>query len=83
MKFTDEQKEEFKNYISDKLMIDYENTKFDSELEMDLGADDIDFLEITMDSEIKYKVKIDDDAAERCLTVSEFIDLIEESPASS
>jgi acyl carrier protein len=74
-----EQIDDFMQYIGDKLGFHVSSINNKIDLEADLGADALDIIEIVMDSEKKYKIRIDDYELEKCNTVIDFIKLIEKS----
>ncbi|QQO97072.1 acyl carrier protein [Cellulophaga phage Nekkels_1] len=75
----EEQIKDFKKYLADKLGFKYKDIKNDSDLYIDLHVDSLDFIEIIMDSEIKFNINIIDKEAYQCDTVADFIELIKNS----
>tara|TARA_R110000851_G_C12852610_1_gene542997 strand:- start:54 stop:299 length:246 start_codon:yes stop_codon:yes gene_type:complete len=71
-----EQIEYFKQYLADKLGFDLNEVETGSDLALDLGMDDLDFVEIIMDCEVKFSIVIDDSKADECITVSDFIEMM-------
>lgn len=67
---------EFKNYLADKLGFSLNEVKNTSELAVDLGMDDLDFIEIIMDCEVKFNIVIVDEKADTCITVSDFVEML-------
>lgn len=66
-----------KEIMAEQLGIEIKNVNGITTLK-DLGADSLDKLEITLQLEDKFKIKIPDDEAEKLLTVGDVINYIEE-----
>lgn len=70
-------KQEILKMLSDKLGVDLEDIKDDSDLFNDLGADSLDYIEIVMESEKMFNCAIPDEDAEDVRKVEDFIKLVE------
>lgn len=69
---TQEQKTQLKQFIGDKLgyrLVEVTNKT----LFTDLGLDALDFIEIIMECERMYDIRIEDEIAEDCVTIGDFI----------
>jgi acyl carrier protein len=64
--------------IVDKLGIDQNLLSYKASFADDLGADSLDVYELLMTIEKEFKIKIDDDDAEKLTTVGALIDYIED-----
>lgn len=64
------------NIIVEKLGVDPSEVCYDSSLTNDLGADDLDSIELIMQFEKEFNISITDEDAERIGTVGEIIALI-------
>ena len=69
--------DEIKEIIVDELNISPEKITIEANLAEDLGADSLDAVEVIMDIEDKYGVKIDDETAKSLKTVKDLVDYIE------
>ena len=73
-------KEEVENQVRelvvDKLQVAPEKVKSDAKFEQDLGADSLDLVDLMMDLEDKFGIKITDEEAENIKTVSDVVDYI-------
>lgn len=63
--------------LVDKLGIDRESVKMESNLESDFGADSLDCVEIIMELEHEFPIRIPDEDAENVETVKDIVDLVE------
>ena len=70
-------KQEILKMLSDKLGVDLEDIKDDSDLFNDLGADSLDYIAIVMESEKMFNCAIPDEDAEDVRKVEDFIKLVE------
>ena len=68
---------EFKQYLADKLGFYLKDIKNKTELYTDLGMDDLDFIEIIIDCEVKFNIVIVDEEACKCITVKDFVKMLE------
>ena len=68
--------EEVKNALSEHLGVDQSEIKEDSKLVDDLGADSLDLVELTMDLEEKFEIKIPDEDASKLVDVKSIVDYI-------
>ena len=73
---TKEQIKEFKQYLAHKLGFYLKDIKNKTELAIDLGMDDLDFIEIIMDCEVKFNIVVVDKEADKCVTVNYFIEML-------
>jgi acyl carrier protein len=71
-----EQIKTFKQYLADKLGFYLKDIKNKTELAIDLGMDDLDFIEIIMYCEVKFNIVIVDEEADKCITVNDFIEML-------
>lgn len=63
--------------LSEQLGTNLSNITREDKLVDDLGADSLDQIEIVMVVEGEFGIEIDDEAAERVITVGDVIDLVE------
>lgn len=77
MNVTEEIKVKIKEIIADKLVADAEDVKDETNLSNDLGMDSLDAVELVMEFEKEFDIRIDDDEAYQCKTVSELYTLLE------
>ncbi|QQV90475.1 acyl carrier protein [Olleya phage Harreka_1] len=77
MKLTGKQIRETKKYLADKLGFYLEDIKDGAHLNDDLGVDSLDAIEILMEIELRFNIKIEDEEAYKCITVLDVINLIE------
>ena len=76
-KLSESQKTEIKEMIADKLCVDIEEVKDDSNFVNDLGADSLDEVELIMNLEKIHDIYIPDDEAEEAHIVSDFYNIVE------
>lgn len=77
MKLNKHQRDSVRQLIAYKLGFPISNIKNKSELTYHLGADALDIIEIIMEFEKEYKLRISDEDIEGCINVGDFINLIE------
>lgn len=77
MNITEEVKVKIKEIIADKLGADFEDVQDETNLSNDLGMDSLDAVELIMELEKEFDIRIDDDEAYRCKTVSELYTFLE------
>lgn len=65
-----------KQLFSDKLDCDLNDIKDDTILFIDLGMDELDYIEIIMEIEERYDIYITDSEIDKCVTIKDFIDLV-------
>ena len=70
--------ERVKSVIADKLQVDIKEVKDNASLVDDLGADSLDAVEIIMDLEEAFGIKISDEDAEKVKSVDDAIALVED-----
>jgi acyl carrier protein len=68
--------EQVKTVLSDKLGIDDSEITEDASFEEDLGADSLDLVEVVMDLEDQFGLKIPDEDARGLTTVGKAIDYV-------
>ncbi len=68
--------EQVKSVLSDKLGIDEGEITDDASFEADLGADSLDLVEVVMDLEDQFGLKIPDEDARGLTTVGKAIDYV-------
>ncbi|AJG40122.1 acyl carrier protein [Thermotoga sp. RQ7] len=66
-----------KNIISEKLGVDEEQVTEEAKLIDDLGADSLDLVDLVMDFESEFGVKVDDADLEKISTVGDIVSYIE------
>ena len=66
-----------KNIISEKLGVDETQVTEEAKLIDDLGADSLDLVDLVMDFESEFGVKVDDADLEKISTVKDVVDYIE------
>ena len=64
--------------LVDKLGVDYDEVKNEAKFEDDLGGDSLDCVELVMEFEYEFGISIPDERAEKCETVKDMYDMIEE-----
>ncbi|MEL7497419.1 MAG: acyl carrier protein [Planctomycetota bacterium] len=69
------------NIVSEQLGVEKKNIKRESNFVNDLGADSLDTVELVMELEDEFEIKIPEDAAEKIQTVGEAIEHIEQAKA--
>jgi acyl carrier protein len=76
----DRQKIESKvnDILVDKLGVEPDMVKNDAKFEDDLGGDSLDCVELIMEFEHEFGISIKDEDAEKCETVKDMYDMIEE-----
>ena len=62
--------------VSDQLGLSFDDVYPNLSFSDDLGADDLDFVELLMAFEEEFEVEIDDDTAERLEKVQDVIDFV-------
>ena len=77
MNVTQELKVKIKEIIADKLFSDIEDIQDETNLSNDLGMDSLDAVELIMEFEKEFDIRIDDNEAYQCKTVSELYTLLE------
>ena len=68
--------------VADQLGVEKEKITRETSFVNDLGADSLDTVELVMELEEEFDIKIPDDAAEKIQTVGQAIDFIEKAQAS-
>ena len=68
--------EELREIIADVMNIDEKEIKEDSSFENDLGADSLDVFQIIMGIEDAFDIEIDNDEAEKIVTVGDAVEQI-------
>lgn len=68
--------EKLREIIADVMNIDEKEIKEDSSFENDLGADSLDVFQIIMGIEDAFDIKIDNDEAEKIVTVGDAVEQI-------
>ena len=67
-----------RDLLSEKLGIDFHSIQGDASFGDDLGVDSLDFVEIIMEIEKKFKIKISDEESEKLKTVASITRLIKQ-----
>ncbi|WP_022835846.1 acyl carrier protein [Salisaeta longa] len=70
-----------KSIIVEKLGVDEADVERDASFTNDLGADSLDNVELIMEFEKEFGIKIPDEDAEKIATVGDAIDYLEENAA--
>jgi len=65
-----------RDVLSEKLGIDFQLIQPDSSIEDDLNIDSLDFTEIIMEIEKKFRIKITDEESEKLRTVAQIISFV-------
>lgn len=78
-KLNERQKRLVKEVLSDKLGVDFSEIKDDSELTCDLGMDSLDAIELIIEFEAIFNIRISDDNAEEVNKVSDIYECLEKS----
>jgi len=65
-----------KSVIADRLGVDLEDVKPEANLEVDLGADSLDKVDVMVEIEREFTISIPDDKAENFKTVQDFVDYV-------
>ena len=68
--------EKLREIIADVMNIDEKEIKEDSSFENDLGADSLDVFQIIMGIEVAFDIEIDNDEAEKIVTVGDAVEQI-------
>ena len=68
--------EQVKGALSEKLGIDESEITEQASFEEDLGADSLDLVEVVMDLEDQFGLKISDEDAQKIATVGEAVDYV-------
>ena len=68
--------EKLREIIADVMNIDEKEIKEDSSFENDLGADSLDVFQIIMGIEYAFDIEIDNDEAEKIVTVGDAVEQI-------
>lgn len=77
-KLTKDEKEAIRRTISGMLGMDIEEIKEATNLELDLGFDSLDAVELVMEIEKHFSIRIDEDAAmKKCKTVKDVFKYVE------
>ncbi len=69
--------EKIKKALAEQLGIDENKITADSKIVEDLGADSLDIVELLMNLEEEYNIKILEDEATKISTVGDFVTLVE------
>ena len=67
-----------RDLLSEKLGIDFHSIQDEATFDDDLGIDSLDFIEIIMEIEKKFKIKISDEESEKLRTVASITRLIKQ-----
>lgn len=65
-----------KSVIADRLGVDLEDVKPEANLEVDLGADSLDKVDVVVEVEREFTISIPDDKAETFSTVKDYVDYV-------
>ncbi len=68
--------EQIKAMLVDQLGVDEEDVKMEASFQDDLDADSLDLVELIMEMEDKFGVKISDEEAQTIRTVSEAVEFV-------
>lgn len=66
-----------KKIISEQLCVKIEKVIDNARLKDDLGADSLDLVELVMELELKFRIEIEDEKADKVFTVRQVIELVE------
>lgn len=69
--------EEIKNLLVESANVDADKVTADASLKEDLGIDSLDAVELVLDIETKFDIKIEDDEISSLVTVGDIIKLVE------
>src|SRR5579863_1667937 len=72
-----------RDVLSEKLGIDFQLIQPDSSIEDDLNIDSLDFTEIIMEIEKKFRIKITDEESEKLRTVAQIISFVKRKDRKS
>ncbi len=72
----EEVESQVRELVVDKLQVAPEKVKADAKFDQDLGADSLDLVDLMMDLEDKFGLKISDEEAEDIKTVNDVVDYI-------
>lgn len=75
----DEVAKKVEDIIVDKLNVDPSEVKEEANFTLDLGADSLDTVELIMEFEKEFDIKIEDDEAQKIKTVGDAIDHVLEA----
>ncbi len=67
---------QIKGMLVDQLGVDEEDVKMDASFQDDLDADSLDLVELIMEMEDKFGVKISDEEAQKIRTVREAVEFV-------
>lgn len=70
----DEVAKKVEDIIIDKLNVDASEVKDEANFTLDLGADSLDTVELIMEFEKEFDIKIEDDEAQKIQTVGDAVD---------
>jgi len=70
----DEVAKKVEDIIVDKLNVDASEVKDEANFTLDLGADSLDTVELIMEFEKEFDIKIEDDEAQKIQTVGDAVD---------
>ncbi len=65
--------------IVDHLGVDQSEVALDKNMANDLGADSLDSVELIMEVETKFNIKIEEDEASQIATVGDIVDFVEQA----
>lgn len=77
MNITEQQKNEIKEIIADKLGYDFEEVNDSDDLKDNLCADSLDTVELVMEMEKHFDIAIPDEEADEIKTVQDFYPIID------
>ena len=75
----DEVAKKVEDIIIDKLNVDASEVKDEANFTLDLGADSLDTVELIMEFEKEFDIKIEDDEAQKIQTVGDAVDHVHEA----